>query len=95
MLIFPGLRRENVNIQENLWLTDKLLKNKKTIEKKTKRNINSKVGGKTFNYTGRKREKKEKCSNNKIGNVNCHEMVSATTSQIHQQLTDTSPLFGM
>jgi hypothetical protein len=38
---------------------------------------------------------KKKFSNNKIGNVNCHEIVSATTSQTHQQLTDTSPLFGM
>ena len=72
-----------------------VVEKQKNNRKKTKRNINSKVGGKTFNYTGRKREKKEKCSNNKIGNVNCHEMVSATTSQIHQQLTDTSPLFGM
>jgi hypothetical protein len=72
-----------------------VLKNKKTIEKKQKkRNTNSKVCGKTFNYTGRKREKKN-FSNNKIGNVNCHEIVSATTSQTHQQLTDTSPLFGM
>ncbi len=56
MLIFPGLRRENVNIQENLADRQGVEKQKNN---RKKRNTNNKVCGKTFKYTGRKRKKKK------------------------------------
>jgi hypothetical protein len=60
-------------------LAERQLKTKKKQSKKqTKRNTNKNFVEKRLTILVGN-VKKEKFSNNKIGNVNCHEMVSATT----------------